>query len=535
MDAAAAGLLTDSGVVLFSADLAGKPQQLRQALDAGAVLVVTDSNRRRAERWNAIRENYGYVERVDEKPLKSDPSDHRLPVFPNSGSDSQTVAQQRGVVSVEATDYGNPVGYAPADRPDYAVDGDVTTAWRVGAFSDVRGEKLKISMVHPVTTSSINVVQPITFTRNRYITKLALTFDGRDRRVVDLNNSSREKAGQTITFPKRTFSSVQLEVVEANFGRQSRYNGLSGVGFSEVRIPGVQLSEYLRLPTDLLTEVGAASLAHPLVLQLTRDRANPGEPFKQDTELGMNRTFSLPTARSFGLTGTARISPGAKDADVDRALGRPVGPEVVRADSSGHLPGDLTNRGSSAFDGDPKTVWSTGFGDQVGSWVQVSSPTRGHRVLDRPGRAGRRPPFGPDEGSSGGGRPGQPSAGPAACSRRHRGERHLARHAAVPRRDRPELQAGHRRRADRPDAGLPEPSPGRHAHRLRRGGHRGAARAAAPGERADDLPHRPADGERQAGRGFGVGVDVRCAQAGGPDRLAVRRRAPSPCAPGTRT
>ena len=73
VDAAAAGLLTDSGVVLFSADLAGKPQQLRQALDAGAVLVVTDSNRRRAERWNAIRENYGYVERADEKPLKSGP------------------------------------------------------------------------------------------------------------------------------------------------------------------------------------------------------------------------------------------------------------------------------------------------------------------------------------------------------------------------------------------------------------------------------------------------------------------------------
>ena len=374
VDAAAAGLLTNSGVVLFSADLAGKPQQLRQALDAGAVLVVTDSNRRRAERWNAIRENYGYVERVDEKPLKADTSDHRLPVFPNSGNDSQTVAQQRGVVSVEATEYGNPVGYAPADRPDYAVDGDVTTAWRVGAFSDVRGEKLRISMVHPVTTSSINVVQPITFTRNRYVTKLALTFDGRDRMVVDLNDSSREKAGQKITFPKRTFSSVQLEVVEANFGRQSRYNGLSGVGFSEVRIPGVRLSEYLRLPTDLLTQVGAAALTHPLVLQLTRDRANPGEPFKQDTELGMNRTFSLPTARSFGLTGTARISPWAKDADVDRALGRPVGPGVVRADSSGHLPGDLTNRGSSAFDRDPKTVWSTGFGDQVGSWVQVSSP-----------------------------------------------------------------------------------------------------------------------------------------------------------------
>ena len=73
VDAAAAGLLTDSGVVLFSADLAGKPQQLRQALDAGAVLLVTDSNRRRAERWNAIRENYGYVERVGREAPEARP------------------------------------------------------------------------------------------------------------------------------------------------------------------------------------------------------------------------------------------------------------------------------------------------------------------------------------------------------------------------------------------------------------------------------------------------------------------------------
>ena len=254
------------------------------------------------------------------------------------------------------------------------MDGDVTTAWRVGAFTDVRSEKLKISMLHPVTTDSINVVQPLTFTRNRYITKVALSFDGRDRTVVALNSTSRDRGGQTITFPKRTFSSLQLEVVAANFGRQSRYNGLSGVGFSEVRIPGVKLSEYLRLPTDLLTAAGTASLAHPLVLQLTRDRANPAEAFKQDTELGMNRTFSLPTARSFGLTGTARVSPSAPDMKIDAALGRPVGPSVVQADSSGHLPGDLTNRGSSAFDGDPKTVWSTGFGDQVGSWVRVRAP-----------------------------------------------------------------------------------------------------------------------------------------------------------------
>ena len=379
-----------------------------------------------------------------------------------------------------------------------------------------------------MTTDSINVVQPVTFTRNRYITKVALSFDGRDRTVVSLNETSRDPVGQTISFPKRRFSSLQLEVVAANFGRQSRYNGLSGVGFSEVRIPGVKLSEYLRLPTDLLTAAGAASLSHPLILQLTRDRANPAEAFKQDAELGMNRTFSLPTARSFGLTGTARISPLAPDEQIDAALGRPVGPTVVRADSSGHLPGDLTNRGSSVFDGDPKTVWSTGFGDQVGNWVRVrapqpvtaasigldvladgrhSVPTKVHLEVD--GRA-------------------QPALTlPTIIDRPvENATTHVTlRFAAVTGRT---FKLRHRRRPDREGAGLPKPPPPRDAHRICRGGPRRAARAGVAGQGALDVSHGPAHGERQAGRGLAVGRDVGRNQAGRFGRLAVRRCQPRP-------
>ncbi|HMA46946.1 MAG TPA: alpha-(1-_3)-arabinofuranosyltransferase family protein, partial [Frankiaceae bacterium] len=131
VDAAAAGLLGDSGVVLYTASL--DRARLRRALDAGADLLLTDSNRRRAERWGTIRENYGYVERAGETPLREDPSDARLPVFSGAGDDSRTVAEQRGVASVVATGYGNPVAYAPADRPSNAFDGDPDTAWRVGA------------------------------------------------------------------------------------------------------------------------------------------------------------------------------------------------------------------------------------------------------------------------------------------------------------------------------------------------------------------------------------------------------------------
>ncbi len=54
---------------------------------------------------------------------------------------------------------------------------------------------------------------------------------------------------------------------------------------------------------------------------LTRDRANPQEPFKTDTELSMSREFTLPTARTFGVGGTARVSATTRDSDPRSAAG----------------------------------------------------------------------------------------------------------------------------------------------------------------------------------------------------------------------
>ena len=62
----------------------------------------------------------------------------------------------------------------------------------------------------------------------------------------------------------------------------------SGVGFSEIRIPGVTVSETIQLPSDLLRSLGNASLSHRLTIVLTRDRVSPLPP-RSDPELAMNR------------------------------------------------------------------------------------------------------------------------------------------------------------------------------------------------------------------------------------------------------
>ena len=63
---------------------------------------------------------------------------------------------------MRATDYGNNFSYGPSDRPVRGIDGDVTTAWRVGAFTDPVGERWQATLAAPTTTDRIRLVQPST-------------------------------------------------------------------------------------------------------------------------------------------------------------------------------------------------------------------------------------------------------------------------------------------------------------------------------------------------------------------------------------
>ena len=381
VDASAAGMLDTTGVVRFAASQ-NSEQAKATPVPSNADLLLTDSNRKRAERWGTVRENYGYVETATGKPLEKDPNDARLPVFPNETPTDQTVAVLSGVADIEASDYGNDVSYSPSDRPFYAFDGDLGTAWRVGAFGDPHGARLRVGLLKPVTTDHLTLIQPYNVPTSRFITKAELTFDGPDGKStveVNLTDSSRAHDGQVVRFGSKRFTSVEFKIVQTSNGTLPSYDGQSGVGLAELNIPGIKASEMLRLPNDLFTAAGTNGSAQALSVLLTRDRANPQEPFKSDTELSMAREFTLPTARTFGIGGTARLSATATDNALDTILGRgasvsATSTSTVTATSSNYLPGSLDARASSAADDNPNTAWTNAFGGNIGSWLQIASP-----------------------------------------------------------------------------------------------------------------------------------------------------------------
>jgi len=384
VELAAAGLLTGNSPLLYAASL-DATNGWSAALDQGADLVLTDSNRLRARRWGTVRENAGYTEPPGAGPLRFDPADNRLDLFPEADNDAFTTAEQRGVTAVRATRYGNPVSFTAEDRPANALDGDVTTAWRVGAFADVTGEKLRVDLAAPVTASSVRLVQPVTGPRNRYITTARLHFDQGPPVDVVLGPESRTPAGQVVAFDSRQVGRLEVEVGDTNFGLLAKYDGVSGVGLAEVGIEEARVDEVVRLPANLLRAAGPRAQSSRLTVVVARQRSNPSEPVRTDEEPTMRRVFALPAGRSFSVSGTARLAASAADEVLDRIIGVPgAGEGGVTARAEDRLAGNVRARAAAAIDGDATTAWTPGFTFQAGRWLEVEAAapvTFGHLDL----------------------------------------------------------------------------------------------------------------------------------------------------------
>jgi hypothetical protein len=371
VDAAAAGLLDDPGTVLQAAAFAGPTgaASLRAALPADAPLVVTDSNRKRAEQWRGSQDTSGFTEDAGPGLLRTDDADARLPVFPGAGTDAQTLAEQRGTgARAVATSYGEPNAYRPEERADQAIDGDPNTAWLVGDRGEVIGERLRIELPAGGRVDHLTVEQPLERQYNRWITAVTVRTPSSTSRV-DLTAASRSPTGQRIDLPAPAAGFVELEIAATNTGRRANYAGLDPVGFAEVRIDGATpVEEVVRPPTDLLDTLGSATTTHPLAYVLTRERVDEQNRWRADPEPTLRRAITVPTQRTFSISGTAHLT--ARDGDAGVVLADLLGraPDVV---ATSVLAGTMPASGRAAVDGDPSTAWQTAFGGAVGAALTV--------------------------------------------------------------------------------------------------------------------------------------------------------------------
>ena len=364
------GLLNTDSAIYYAGTLAGDPARLDELASQGAQLVVTDTNRKQAFRWDTLTANSGYTETPSENPAKTDLSDSPIDLFPGTTITSRSYASYVGAVSVTASSYGNSVSYTPEDQAYSAIDGNFDTAWITGTFvPDPAGQWWQADFGHAVTTDHITLVQPQRGDRSRWVSGVTLTFDGKDPVKYALNASSHLTSGQTLTFPARTFHTLRV-TIDGTTNNSAPPPSASAVGFSEIEVPGQVVHQVIQMPTQMLSSIGTASAADRLTVVMTRQRTSQYPP-RSDPETTISRQFTLPTARTFMLSGSASLSALIPDDEIDRLVGRTTtkARTLVDAYSSGRLPGDLQSTASATLDGNPATAWQPGLGSkaQVGS------------------------------------------------------------------------------------------------------------------------------------------------------------------------
>lgn len=371
VDAAAAGLFRGDEVIRYSGTISDDLTFPRHALTGTQGLVVTDTNRRRAQRWSTVRYTTGFTEQLDGGVLDHDPADERLDLLPDRPS-TATLAEH-GPITVRGSDYGGDDTYEPHLRPVLAADGDASTAWRV-ATEDPRGERLVLGAAQPLTTSYVDLLQA---DGALTIERLRLRFDTGDTIDVDLDARSLVAPGQRVDVGRQNFRSLEIEILDVDLEPRlgpTAESDVPSVGLAEVGI-GAATDEVLRMPTDLLDAGGFRTLGLPLAVVMTRQRADATEVTRDDEERRIQRVLELPTRRSFAVTGTARLSSAAPSQVIDRLLGR-NGPSAGEADVTARstMPGGLGLLPANVLDGDPTTRWTSALGGEPALRVDLPAP-----------------------------------------------------------------------------------------------------------------------------------------------------------------
>ena len=362
VDAAAAGVLSGDELIRYAADIhapkAGEPDAVSEAPH----VVVTDSNRDRASQWRSAQDVSGFTEDgTGTGVLRFDAADQRTPVFTDTTSADQTIAEQRGPLRASASAYGAPSAYLPEDRAAMAIDGNPSTAWVVADRYNADGEYLRIDSDTPMSTLTLTQPQD---GRNRWITRIDVTDDS-GTYSVDLTDDSLAAPGQSVALHAAS-KRVTLTITATAHAEVRPGEGLDAVGFAEVSSGTGPTEEVLRVPSNVLPRVGDSQ---QLDIVLSRLRTRPTNRWRADPEDHLVRSFTLASKRTFTPSVTVRLDQRSPDAVIADLIGW----KGTTADR--RLTGVPAMGGWAATDGNPDTAWVTPFGKAVGSTLTMPLAT----------------------------------------------------------------------------------------------------------------------------------------------------------------
>ncbi|GHH93793.1 alpha-(1-_3)-arabinofuranosyltransferase domain-containing protein [Streptomyces capillispiralis] len=333
--------------------LRGRPAVLtgdrHPGLGTPPVQVTGDGMRRADTRFGLVNANTSYTYTRDERnapDAAQDAGERPHQILPAEGLAHQTVAELRGARAVSASSYGNWLFHLPRYDPVNAFDGDPATAWAEGSAGSPDGQWLRIAFDGRYDMPESVGVTPLPQDGVR-AAATRLRVETENGSVTGFLRANGTK--QRIKAPAGPTEWMRLTIVDSTAERA----GLTGAGFSEIDLPGVQVTRLLRLPTD-----ATDSTADAQVVSLHR-AADPTGLSPTGGEAGLHRRFDTGTAGTYEVRASAVAVPGEA---LDRLLYE-VAPEqrnriVATADSTARLGPGLSAR--NLTDGDLTTAWIAG-------------------------------------------------------------------------------------------------------------------------------------------------------------------------------
>ncbi|MFJ8663656.1 alpha-(1-_3)-arabinofuranosyltransferase family protein [Streptomyces sp. NPDC093795] len=339
----------------LSADpsMAGRPAVLAgDRLPKGVlapVKAVADGLRRADTRFGLVNNNTSYTYTADERNHSGsmqNPGEEPKQILPSEGTEHQTTAVLRGAESVTASSSGNWLFHLPQHDPVNAFDGNPDTAWAEGTLGKPVGQWLRVAFSRPTDIPASLQLTPLPGDAMRAAPTQVRIETDRGSADSPLQTNGLP---QTVKAPAGEASWMKITVLAAQQARPS----LSGAGFSEVSIPGVQVTRMLVLPADA-EQTDAAATVYSLHRGTDAGGLSPAS-----AEVGLHRQFSTKESGEYQVSARAVAVPGgALDELLDRTAPGSKNRLTAAVDSTSRNGTSLGAR--NLVDGDLTTAWIAG-------------------------------------------------------------------------------------------------------------------------------------------------------------------------------
>jgi arabinofuranan 3-O-arabinosyltransferase len=352
--------LLDEGPVVPSG--ASSTDQIGDALERGAEVVITDTARRRARALLAFEPDVSHTVAAGQdldRPGRS--------LYDRAGASS--VAWYRDATMITGTFTR---GGWTSRRPAMAFDRDPQTAWtlrRPGLGSEPR---LGVRFPGPRNIGFVDIDALAGARGSPTVLRARVELSDGTALVAIVDDEGRGR----VDVGGRPTSSIDIVVEVFDLFE-------TDIGISEVRIDDLDLREYVQTPDDLFRRPELAARLREVPTSYVFSRVTTPTWFVRparsavefDEERRIDRRFRTNAPRRFDLLGSASTSALTSDEIVDRLMGGDYG-----AHGSSRV---VTNRsggwGVLAVDGDPDTAWLGAA--RIGETLNVRMPEQALRSV----------------------------------------------------------------------------------------------------------------------------------------------------------